>query len=89
MKYARRRMVSSEMSVDVGGSACGDAESCAVVPAVFFLADVILSGFFAVLVDRTICRLPVFLERTGAPNSEDASLLSSAFFVFLGISINR
>jgi hypothetical protein len=84
MKYALRRMVSSETSADVAGSAGGDAEICAVVPAIVCLPDVILRGFLAVVARRPLWRLPVFFGGGGASDVEDACFLSSAFFVFLG-----
>jgi len=71
MKYALRRMVSSERSPDVAGSACGDAEICAVVPAIVRLAGVALRSFLAVVARRPLWRLPVFFVGAGAPDSEE------------------
>ena len=84
MKYALRRMVSSETSAEVAGSARGDAEICAVVPAIVSLPDVALRGFLAVAARRAPWRLPVFFGGAGASDAEDACFLSSALFVFLG-----
>src|SRR4029434_850874 len=70
MKYARRRIVSSEGSNDSDGFACGDAEIC-VVPAIVSFVAVVLRGFFAVIARRRIWRLLVFFVVAAAPDSED------------------
>jgi hypothetical protein len=84
MKYALRRMVSSETSPEIAGSAGGDIEMCAVVPAIVSFPDVTLRGFLAVLARRPLWRLSVFFGGAGASDVEDACFLSSALFVFLG-----
>lgn len=84
MKYALRRMVSSKTSAEIAGSAGGDAEMCAVVPAIVSFRDVTLRGFLAVLARRPLWRLSVFFAGAGVSDVEDACFLSSALFVFLG-----
>ena len=63
-------MVSSERSPDVAGFGCGDAEICAVVPAIVSLV-VSLRGFLAVVVRRPLWRLSAFFVGAGPPDSED------------------
>jgi len=70
MKYARRRIVSSEGSAESDGSACGDAEIC-VVLAVGAFVVVGLRGFLAVVARRPVRRLPGFFVVSGAPDSGD------------------
>ena len=70
MKYARRRIVSSEASADSDGSACGEAEICVVPPVVRFVV-VGLRGFLAVVARRLVWRLPGFLVVSSAPDSVD------------------
>jgi hypothetical protein len=82
MKYALRRTVSSERSAEAASFAGGDAEICAVVPAIVCLVDVIFGGCLAV--GRPRWRLPVFFGAAGASDAEDACFLFSALFVFLG-----
>ena len=77
-------MVSSETSPEIAGSAGGDIEMCAVVPAIVSFRDVTLRGFLAVVARRPLWRLPVFFGGAGASDVEDACFLSSALFVFLG-----
>lgn len=69
MKYARRRISSSEGSPDVGlSSAFGDAEICVVPPALSFVAAN-LRGFLTVVARRPLWRLPVFFVTPGAAES--------------------
>jgi hypothetical protein len=71
MKYARRRISSSEGSPGAGaGSACGDAE-IRVVPPVIPFAAAGLRDFLTVLARCPLWRLPVFLFPPGAPDSAD------------------
>jgi hypothetical protein len=72
MKYAVRRMVSSEKLPNVAGSACGDAEICAVALPIVFFAGMTFRGFLTVGTRRPLWRLPVFLVAVGASDSEDA-----------------
>ena len=64
-------MVSSERSPDVAGFGCGDAEICAVVPAIVSLVVVSLRGFLAVVARRPLWRLAAFFVGSGLPDSED------------------
>lgn len=64
-------MVSSERSPDVAGFGCGDAEICAVVPAIVSLVVVSLRGFLAVVARRPLWRLSAFFVGAGPPDSED------------------
>ena len=68
----------------MAGSACGDAEICAVVPAIVRLVGVPLRSFLVVVARRPLWRLPVFFVGTGAPDSKEDRFLSSAVFVFFG-----
>lgn len=78
--------MSSETSVDIAGFARGDAEICAVVPVIVSLANFILRGCLAVVARRPLWRFPAFFGGAGASGSEDACFLSSALFVFLGMT---
>ena len=69
MKYARRRITSSEGSADVDGSADGNAEIC-VVRLARSLVTVAL-GFLAAVARGPFRRLPVFFEMLGPPDSAD------------------
>ena len=63
-------MVSSERSPDVAGFGCGDAEICAVVPAISPV-PASLRGFLAVVARCPLWRLSVFFVGAGPPDSED------------------
>ena len=63
-------MVSSERSSDVAGLGCGDAEICAVVPAIVSLAVASLRGFLAVVGRRPLWRLWAFFVGAGPPDTE-------------------
>ena len=83
MKYARRRISSSEGSPDVSvGLACGDVEIFVVLP-VLSLAAAGLRGFLTVVERRSLWRLPLFFVAAGAPDSAGGSLFS-IFLVFFG-----
>ena len=64
-------MVSSGSSPDVAGFCCGDAEICAVVPAIVSLLVASLRGFLAVVARRPLWRLSAFFFGAGPPDSED------------------
>jgi hypothetical protein len=69
MKYARRRISSSEGSTDLSvGSLCGDAEICVFAPAVSFVAAD-FCGFLTAVARRPLWRLPVLFFGPGAPDS--------------------
>jgi len=70
MKYARRRITSSEGSPDLDGSADGNAEICALRSARSFLT-VAFGGFLGVVARRPLRRLPVFFVMPGTPESAD------------------
>ncbi len=69
MKYARRRITSSEGSAEVDGSADGSAETCA-GRSTRSLVTVAL-GFLAAVARRALRRLPVFFVILGPPDSAD------------------
>ena len=60
--------MSSADSLDVNGSAFGEAEMCA-VRSVGTLVPLRFRGFFAVVARRGVWRLAVFFVATGAPVS--------------------
>jgi len=64
-------MVSSERSPDVAGFGFGDAEICAVVPAIVSLVVAFLRGFLAVVTRRPLWRLAAFFVGACPPDSED------------------
>jgi hypothetical protein len=69
MKYARRRISSSEGSPDARtGPACGEAEIRVVAPAIPFLVAG-LRGFLPVVARRPLRRFPVLFAAPGAPDS--------------------
>jgi hypothetical protein len=69
MKYARRRITSSEGSPDVDGSADGNAEICVVRLARFFVP--VSLGFLAAVARGPLRRLPVFFVMLGPSDSTD------------------
>jgi hypothetical protein len=68
MKYARRRITSSEGSPGLDGSADGNAEICANRSARSFVT-VALRGFLAVAARRPLRPLPVFFVMLGPSDS--------------------
>jgi putative membrane protein len=83
MKYALRRISSSEDSPDVDGLADGNAEICAVRSARSFVTAA-LRGFLALVARRRLGRLLVFFVMLGPAGSADGCFLSWAVFVFFG-----
>ena len=82
MKYARRRITSSDGSADVDGSADGNAEICAVRSARSLVT--VALAFLAAVARRPLGRLPVFFVMLGPPDSADGLFLFLAVFVFFG-----
>ena len=70
MKYARRRITSSESSPGFDGSADGNAEICALRPARSFVT-LVLRGFLAGVARRPLRRLAVFLVTLGPLGAAD------------------
>jgi hypothetical protein len=76
MKYARKRISSSEGSPDVSvGSACGDAE-------IFVAAG--LRDFLTAVARGRLWRMPVFFVSPDVLDSAGSGLLFLALFVFFG-----
>jgi hypothetical protein len=69
MKYARRRITSSDGSAEVNGCADGNAEICAVRSARSLVT--VALGFLAAVVRGPLRRLPVFFVMLEPPDSAD------------------